>query len=371
MATVVIETRTNKSGTKSYPIYYRDPVTGKRKYHKTLRKKIEAERERLQLAMLIEHGDLEHLERKKRKFRPLSLSEIGEALEREWNDRLATDELSPTSAKNYVGQLRCLAKFFGARPLNSLSKEDVLRYRIEVAKKHSNICSNRRLFILKQVFKKGLELGAVKDDPASGIRYLSEKKHERSHYLTPDKLDQLLAACTQTKAKFYLPAMILLGAEHGAAKQEILDLTWSSINFEADTITFFRKKNGMRRTQAIMPRTREALLSWKEHVEEARRRRGIETVETNLVFAHLNGSRRLGIKSSWKEAIRLVGLEDFHFHDLRHTYCSNLIEAGADLKDVREMIGHSDIKMTDRYTHLTQRRKIGLQYQLAKHYAGK
>lgn len=89
------------------------------------------------------------------------------------------------------------------------------------------------------------------------------------------------------------------------------------------------------------------------------------------MFAHLNGRRRVWIKSSWSEAIRFVGLEDFHFHDLRHTNCSNLIEAWADLKDVREMIGHSDIKMTDRYTHLTQRRKIGLQRQLAKHYARK
>jgi site-specific recombinase XerD len=65
-----------------------------------------------------------------------------------------------------------------------------------------------------------------------------------------------------------------------------------------------------------------------------------------------------------------VGLRDFHFHDLRHTFFSNLLLSGSDLEDVKEMLGHSDISMTDRYRHLTSLRKLTRQDQLARFYAG-
>ena len=61
-------------------------------------------------------------------------------------------------------------------------------------------------------------------------------------------------------------------------------------------------------------------------------------------------------------------LVNFHNHDLRHTYCSNLLLAGSDLKTVKEKIGHRDISMTDRYSHLTANHKLLHQEQLAAHY---
>jgi site-specific recombinase XerC len=56
-------------------------------------------------------------------------------------------------------------------------------------------------------------------------------------------------------------------------------------------------------------------------------------------------------------------------HDLRHTFCSNLVLSGADLKDVKEMIGHADIGMTDRYSHLTAQHKLLMQRQLTNPHA--
>ena len=61
-------------------------------------------------------------------------------------------------------------------------------------------------------------------------------------------------------------------------------------------------------------------------------------------------------------------MKDFHFHDLRHTFCLNLILAGASLKDAKEMIGHEDMTMTDRYSHLTLQQHLSKQEQLASHY---
>ena len=64
----------------------------------------------------------------------------------------------------------------------------------------------------------------------------------------------------------------------------------------------------------------------------------------------------------------VVFQDPFNFHDLRHTFCSNLILSGASLKEVKEMIGHSDIKMTDRYSHLSPAGRRTRQIELSNHY---
>jgi len=150
-------------------------------------------------------------------------------------------------------------------------------------------------------------------------------------------------------------AMILLGAEHGASKQEILSLKWSEIDFEFDgkgLIRLYRKKNKKERVRLLMPRTKRALMDWQDHLNRIRHRKKISHVISNYVFCHLDGTPITNFNKAWWKALEIAGIEDFHFHDLRHTYCSNLILSGAGLKEVKDMIGHSDIAMTDRYSHL-------------------
>jgi integrase len=154
---------------------------------------------------------------------------------------------------------------------------------------------------------------------------------------------------------YYIPALILLGAEHGASKKESLSLLWEDIDFEFEgrgLIHLFRTKNGHERTEYLMPRIREALLEWRSHVDYMRHRKKIILVRDDYVFCRLNGQPIKRFDKAFREACRIAGLEDFHFHDLRSTYCSNLLLSGATLKDVCEMIGHHGLSMTNRYAHL-------------------
>ncbi|MCD6256016.1 MAG: site-specific integrase, partial [Deltaproteobacteria bacterium] len=59
------------------------------------------------------------------------------------------------------------------------------------------------------------------------------------------------------------------------------------------------------------------------------------------------------LKRSFKTALKRAGIEDFTFHDLRHTFASHLVMNGVDLMTVKELLGHKDIKMTMRYSHLS------------------
>jgi len=168
-----------------------------------------------------------------------------------------------------------------------------------------------------------------------------------------------------------MPSMIRLGAEHGASKQEILDLNWSDIDFDYEGTGFirlYRTKNKRERFESLMPRTREALLGWREHQRWMRHRRQIQDVKSDRVFCRLDGTPLKGFNKAWRVTKEIAKVKSFHFHDLRHTFCSNLLLSGSDIKDVKEMIGHRDLAMTDRYSHLTVQHKRSCQERLAKHY---
>jgi integrase len=272
----------------------------------------------------------------------------------------------------YVRRLNQVGKEFGHRPLCEISEDEILDYRAELAEKISKVTSNRSLFILKQVFQHGLKVGAINDDPAISISYLSEKEHERNAFLLPADLERLVTASQKVRAKFYLPSLIYLGAEHGASKQEALSLKWSDIHFdfgEKGIIRLYRTKNKRERTEYLMPRTRGALLDWRGHQAWMRHKKKIDANGSDSVFCRLDGTRIETFNKAWRAVCDIAGLEDFHFHDLRHTFCSNARLAGADLKDVKEMIGHRDLSMTDRYSHITPARKLSLQEALAEHYS--
>ena len=94
-----------------------------------------------------------------------------------------------------------------------------------------------------------------------------------------------------------------------------------------------------------MPRTKQALLDWKSHLEFMRYRKKIQPIDTRFVFCRLNGKPFKRIDSAWNHICEIAGIADLHYHDLRHTFCSNLLLSGSTLKDVKELIGHSDTEL--------------------------
>ena len=71
----------------------------------------------------------------------------------------------------------------------------------------------------------------------------------------------------------------------------------------------------------------------------------------------ISGGRLKDIKTAWGNLVKAADVDDVRFHDLRHTFASNLVMAGVDLNTVRELLGHSDIKMTLRCAHLATEHK--------------
>lgn len=368
MATVTIQKRNNKNGI-SYVVTFKDPLTGQKKYYKTFQKYRIAQRKANDLRALLDSG--KRPTPRKTKLTPLIFGEVSTSLEKEWVDRLARQDIAKKTFEEYSIWLNVLLRSFGRRILCEISAKEIKAFRNDRASTHSNITANKYLSVIKKVFKHGSGLNAVVSDPSEGVKFLSEKEHERNRFLLPHELNKLIEASYRTRAKFYLPAIIYLGAEHGASKQEILSLKWANIDFDylgRGLIQLYRTKNRRVRTEFIMPRTRKALSAWRDHLKRMRHRRKIIRIKTDFVFCRLDGTPIKNFNRAWWRVLELAGITDFHFHDLRHTFCSNLILAGAGLKEVKEMIGHSDISMTDRYSHLNVGHKLAKQELLAEHY---
>ena len=368
MATVFIQKHNKKKGI-SYNIQFRDPVTGKKRHYKTFQKKREANQVANDLRAMLDAGKIPTP--RQTRITPLTFSKVGDSLIKEWDKRLLRNDLKQKTHYEYRSRLRVLNRSFGKDILCAISKEALDSHLTDVAKQYTNVTANRSLSVIKKVFKHGLKLRAVIKDISEPISFLSEKEHLRNRFLLPTQLDKLICATQTNRGKFYMPSIVYLGGEHGASKQEVLSLEWSDIDFEFQDIgliRFFRTKNTKERTEFLMPRTKKALLEWKAHLEWKRHRIKVAEVKSDNVFCRIDGTPIKNFSKSWWACLMAAGIMDFHFHDLRHTFCSNLIMSGGDLKDAKEMIGHADISMTDRYSHLTNDHKLNMQRHLATYY---
>jgi integrase len=124
---------------------------------------------------------------------------------------------------------------------------------------------------------------------------------------------------------------------------EILALTWEGVDLFRRTLTIFKSKNGERRTLPLN-QTVLGLLT---------RKYGVRSSTCNLVF-HSQTQTALdpdNVRRAFRIAIGKATIVDLHFHDLRHTFATRLVQAGVDLYKVQRLLGHKSPIMTQRYAH--------------------
>jgi integrase len=137
--------------------------------------------------------------------------------------------------------------------------------------------------------------------------------------------------------------MVTLAVHTGMRKGEILGLEWERIDLSSARITLYRTKSGKPRGIPINRDVYESLLAVEP--DPAKR--------TGLLFRKPDARAWGQIRRAFEGALAKAGIKDFRFHDLRHTAASHLVMRGATLRDVQEILGHADLKMTQRYAHLS------------------
>jgi integrase len=166
-------------------------------------------------------------------------------------------------------------------------------------------------------------------------------------YLSPEERGRLLLACQRSsESRLYPLVVVALGT--GGRQGELLDLRWGEVDL-ARGQAVVDGKNGERRALALIGPTAAALR------DLARVRR----LGTDLVFASFRGVAAFPRKA-WERALADSKVQDFHFHDLRHTFASYLAMSGASLPELAAALGHKTLAMVQRYAHLAPAHTAGV-----------
>jgi integrase len=162
----------------------------------------------------------------------------------------------------------------------------------------------------------------------------------RVRYLTDAEREALLEACAASSDRLLLP-LIKLALLTGMRQGELLGLRWSDVDLARGLASLRRAKAGARAV-ALAPPAAKLLREL-----QAGRVLGWERV-----FAAPPAGRATFSRYHFDQAVKTAGLEDFHFHDLRHCFASALLSAGATLPELAAALGHRTLAMVARYAHL-------------------
>ena len=261
-------------------------------------------------------------------------------------DRYLKDEYSGKYLKEQSSKLEFWLSNIGDKPLVEITTTDISLSLDSLSKHLSNATVNRYKAAISVVFSYACRQYNLPYNPVSNIRSKPEN-NERIRFLSDDERKRLLKACRASKwSKLYL--LVLMAITTGARKGELLNLKFSDIDFGRQTAFVKTSKNGQPR---VLPLTNEVVTELS----------GFKDQEAELIFnSELKLDRPMCFTKQWKKVLVQTDIENFRFHDLRHSCASYLAMNGASLLEIADVLGHRQISMTQRYSHLCTNHKARL-----------
>lgn len=242
-------------------------------------------------------------------------------------------------------KIRQLIDEFGDYQLRQFNTMLVEGFQTKRLKGNKPATVNRLLATLKHMFTKAEEWEMVEDEIRKKVRRvkLSKENNRRLRYLSEEESRELVSACAD-----HLSPIVATALNTGMRKEEILSLRWEeNIDMRHGFILLSDTKNGERREIPINQALRKVLSGLTRRLDVP-----------YVFYDPKTGKRYANVKRSFYSACRKSGIKDFRFHDLRHTFASQLIMAGVDITTVKELMGHKTLTMTLRYAHLAPAHKV-------------
>lgn len=219
----------------------------------------------------------------------------------------------------------------------TLTPQAVREWRDERLRSTCGTTVNRQLNLLHHVIEHARKEWGIGTRNAVSDVSRPKNNRARDRRLSHGEEERLLAACDDSR-KGYLRDVVLLAIETGMRQAELLGLQWDLVDLEKATARLLDTKNGEDRTVPLS-KAAVALLS----------RRKLEGEGIGSVWP---GITTEAVKQAFQRARDRAGLEDFHFHDLRHEATSRFFEKGLNMMEAASVTGHKDFRMLKRYTHL-------------------
>lgn len=236
---------------------------------------------------------------------------------------------------------------------------------------------NRQTAVLKAVLNWAVKRELLDVNPLARLEQLSQvDSSTKIRYLTDGERARLMAALDEREERLrcerdgynewleerrhdliqdlrrvrfadYLKPMVLISLNTGIRRGALFSLIWEDVDLDNGVMTLRPEtaKSGKLNHVPLNRVAREVFADWKAQNKA--------TFDADLVFASPRGGGRLdNCNKAWASVLKLAEIEIFRWHDMRHDFASQLVMKGADLNTVRELMGHADLKMTQRYAHL-------------------
>jgi integrase/recombinase XerD len=278
---------------------------------------------------------------------------------------LAAARLAPRTVEAYRRDLAHLAGWLGRSPADA-STDDLSAYVAQLrADGLAPTTIARRLAAVRAFFRHQVLLGSRTDNPAATVE-LPKRRRKLPRTLSPAEVERLLEAAAGTTPVAFRDRAIgelLYGA--GLRVSEAVALDRQSVDLEHRLVRCLGKGSKER----VVPIGREAAEALRLYL--ARGRPFLERRNRQELFLNARGGQltRAGVFLILRRLAEKAGLEPerIHPHLLRHSFATHLLEGGADLRAVQEMLGHADLATTELYTHVSDRRRRELYFQAHPH----
>jgi len=256
---------------------------------------------------------------------------------------------SPHTILNYRHDLDDFSLFLGEAPVESVDYLSIRRYLARL-KEHtlSARTINRRLSALRSFFRFLVRDGYVKANPLLAVSSPKQQKYLPS-FMTEEEVKRLIESAFPQNDK----------DERGLRDRAILETFYSTgmrisevVGLDIDDVDMISgivKAMGKGRKERILPIGETALVCLRRYLERRKKQSG-------ALFLNKNGARLTtrGVRMIVDGYIRKsVARERVSVHTLRHSFATHLLNRGADLRTVQELLGHANLSTTQIYTHLT------------------
>lgn len=238
---------------------------------------------------------------------------------------------------------RSLFQFPGFNPekeASEIKREDARAYQNWRCKSVNEQTVNRELSTLRNCYNMAInEMGFKMDNPVAKLKFFSEKKYRRDRFMTTEEKNALFS---DSRLEPFWKALYMFAIKTGLRQGEIRELKWTDIDYQNGLVRVVAGEEDSTRFVPMHPIVKDILKQLPKH--------------GRYVFGNEDGtklSRYGAIVTAFEHACGRQGIADLRFHDLRHTFASDYMMAGGSIKLLSQYMGHTSIRMTERYISLS------------------
>ncbi len=278
---------------------------------------------------------------------------------------LSAARLAPRTVEAYRRDLADLEAWLGGSPAET-TNDQLAAYVAQLrADGLAATTIARRVAALRSFYRHQVLLGARPDNPAAELE-LPRRRRALPRTLSPGEVERLIDAATGTTPRSLRDrALVELLYGAGLRVSEAVGLERAGVDLEQRLVRVVGKGSKER----IVPIGREAVEALRRYL--SRGRPYLDKRHRPELFLNAQGGAltRAGAFLILRRLAEGAGLEPerVHPHLLRHSFATHLLEGGADLRSVQEMLGHADLATTELYTHVSDRRRRELYFQAHPH----